>query len=148
MAFQFELRVYTLSKIRTLRLLCHRSSFTAENKNSFQKGPTWGIQCLIELSDGTKLPLALDCLHIQAADGNTLLHCEGVVMDATLSEAALQLWPGRGGAGGRGLCTGRGDAIGDVSHTLTHTRKHADKQTNKHASSPETAVVLDYRIRN
>lgn len=143
MAFQFELQVYTLSKIFNTNeghwdYFVIRVPSQQRIKTAFKRDQHRGIQCIIEISDGTKLRLALDCLHIQAADRNTLLHCEGVFfLDATVSKVALQLWPGSGGVGGRGLCTGRGDANGrawsrDVlrSHTHTHANKQTNKQTN------------------
>lgn len=103
-----------------------------------------GIQCVIEISDGTKLRLALDCLHIQAANRNTLLHCEGELLDTTVVGCSVMAGLGDGRREGGG--GGGGYVQVEVTHGHMTSRTHT--YTNKHASSPETAVVLDYRIRN
>lgn len=131
MAFQFKLQYCTLSKIFNTNK-AHWDYFvigvpSQRIKTSFKREQHWGIQYIIEISDGTKLQLALDCLHIQAADRNTLLHCEGVFMDTTTTERPLQLWPVLT-TGVWGLCTGRGNAIGHTrSHDFSHS--HIHKQT-------------------
>lgn len=73
-------------------------------------------------------------------------------MDATLSNSrfTVMAWEGagRGRPVGGAYVQVEATPFGDVLHTRIHSNKQTNQQTNRHASSPETAVVLDYRIRN